>query len=68
VYLALIPTFAFAYDQLGAGSFYDANIQREPSLRADAQALSYTITKVMNRPGPPPLCQGEVRQILLLDY
>ncbi len=53
-FLALIPSFGTIYSLLGAGSFYDANIQRDPSLSADAQKLRDGVTTAINRPRQAP--------------
>jgi hypothetical protein len=54
-FVALIPVFGAIYGQLGPGSFYDANIQREPSMIADAQLVSKAITDDIDRPRPDPV-------------
>jgi hypothetical protein len=54
-FVALIPVFGAIYGELGPGSFYDANIQREPSLTADAQHLSSAITDDIDRPRRDPV-------------
>jgi Ion channel len=54
-FVALIPVFGATYGELGPGSFYDANIQREPSLTADARHLSNAITDELDRPRADPL-------------
>jgi hypothetical protein len=45
-YLAAIPLFATVYALLGAHSFYDSNIQREPAVANDAASVRVQLTSV----------------------
>ncbi len=44
LYLLLIPVVGFAFSMLPAGSFYDANLTREPGFHGDLESLANQLT------------------------
>ena len=48
LYLLLVPAFAIVFQVMPFHSFYDSNIQREPSIAGQANRLSQDLTQAMD--------------------